>query len=39
VEKGERIKVVAVDGLRLKVEPIPEVHDEARSLEHLGGGQ
>ena len=39
VEKGERIKVVAVDGLRLKVEPVREVHDEARSLEHLGGGQ
>ena len=39
MEKGERIKVVAVDGLRLKVEPVPEVHDEARSLEHLGGGQ
>ena len=39
MEKGERIKVVAVDGLRLKVEPVPEVHDEARSLEHLGGGK
>ncbi|MDQ3619329.1 MAG: nodulation protein NfeD [Actinomycetota bacterium] len=38
-EKGERVRVVAVDGLRLKVEPIGEAHDEERSLEHLGGGQ
>jgi membrane-bound serine protease (ClpP class) len=39
IAKGERVRVVELDGLRLKVEPVSEAQDEARSLEHSGGSQ